>query len=176
MDYLKYYFLENYLFKEVKNNFEKRGYLTQEEFFSIVIWKSNRAKTAIKRKLLKFGNLNKIVKKLTSEIFHTNDNKQKLELLIKSWKFSLPMATAILTVLHPQEFTIYDVRVRGQLGIYKNFAGHKNQIERYFDEFLPKVRKASTQRSLRNKDRELWGKSSYEDLKKFLKISKIPHK
>lgn len=173
MNYLKYYFLENYLFKEVKDNFQKRGYLTPEEFFCIVIWKSNRAKTAIKRKLLKFGDLRKTIKKLTNEIFHTRGNKQKLELLIKFWKFSLPMATAILTVLHPKEFTIYDVRVRGQVGIQKDVAGHKNQIEKYFDEFFPKVRKIGRGKDLRDKDRYLWGKSFYEDLLKFLKSRKI---
>ena len=169
MDLIKYYFLEDYLFKEVKNNFYKHRYLTPEEFFCIVIWKSNRAKTAIKSKLLKFGNLRKTVEKLTNEIFHTRGNKHKLELLVKSWKFSLPMAAAILTVLYPKEFTMYDVRVRGQMSIHKDFAGHENQVERYFDEFLPKVRKMGRGKDLRNKDRYLWGKSFYEDLEKFLK-------
>jgi len=172
MDFIKYYFLEDYLFKKVKNNFQKHGYLTPEEFFCIVIWKSNRAKTAIKRKLLKFGDLRKTVKKLTIEISNTRGREQKLKLLLTSWKFSLPMATAILTVLYPNEFTIYDVRVRGQVGILKDFAGHKNQVERYFDEFLPKVKKASAQKGLRDKDRELWGKSFYESLEEFLKIKK----
>lgn len=169
MDYLKYYFLENYLFREVKDNFQKRGYLTPEEFFCIVIWKSNRAKTAIKRKLLKFGNLRKTIKKLTGEIFHTRGREQKLKLLLKSWKFSLPMATAILTVLYPTEFTIYDVRVRGQVGIHKDFSGRKDQIEGYFNKFLPKVKKMARGKDLRDKDRYLWGKSFYEDLLKFLK-------
>jgi hypothetical protein len=169
MNYLKYYFLEDYLFKEVKNNFKKRGYLTTEEFFCIIIWKSNRAKTAIKRKLLKFGNLKTVVKKLTSEIFHTSETEQKLELLIKSWKFNLPIATAILTILYPQEFTIYDMRVRGQIGIRKDFSGRKDQIKRYFDEFLPKVKQLGKGKNLRNKDRYLWGKSFYQNLMKFLK-------
>jgi len=167
--YLKYYFLEDYLFGEVNKNFKKRGCLTPEEFFCIIIWKSNRAKTAIKRKLLKFGNLRKTIKKLTGEIFYTLGKEQKLRLLLKSWKFSLPMATAVLTVLYPKEFTIYDVRVREQVGIHKDFASCKDQIERYFDDFLPKVRKIVRDKDLRDKDRYLWGKSFYEDLLKFLK-------
>src|SRR3989344_1506018 len=34
--YLKYYFLENYLFNDVHKNFQKREHLTPEEFFAIV--------------------------------------------------------------------------------------------------------------------------------------------
>jgi hypothetical protein len=118
---------------------------------------------------LKFGNLKTVVKKLTSEIFHMSGTEQKLELLIKSWKFNLPMATTILTVLYPQEFTIYDMRVRGQIGICNDFSGRKDQIKRYFDEFLPKVKRLGKGKNLRNKDRYLWGKSFYQDLMKLLK-------
>lgn len=148
----------------------KRHFLTSEEFFCIIIWKSNRAKTVIKIKLLKFGDLKKVIKEMTSEIFYIRSIKQKLEVLIKKWKFSLPMASAILTVLYPNDFTIYDVRVRNQFGI-KDFTGRKNQIEKYFSEFLPQVSKIEG-KNLRNKDRYLWGKSFYEDLMKFLKKSK----
>lgn len=166
LNYLKYYFIEDYLFREVRKNFKNNGYLSPEEFFCIIIWKSNRAKTAIKRKLLKLGSLRGIVRKLTSEIFHATGTKQKLELLIKDYKFSLPMASAILTVLYPDDFTVYDVSVRRQLKI-RDFAGRQNQIERYFAEFLPSVKKIQG-KSLRNKDRYLWGKSFYEDLMEFL--------
>ena len=172
MDYLKYYFLENYLFGELRKNFKQRGYLTPEEFFCIIIWKSNRAKTAIKRKLLKFGDLDKIIKKLTKEISNTKRREQKLKILLESWKFNLPIATALLTVLYPNDFTIYDVRVREQVDILKDFSGRKDRIERYFNEFLPKVKKINKGKKLRDKDRYLWGKSFYNDLIKFLKKSK----
>ena len=163
MDFIKYYFLEEYLFKEVRNNFQKRGYLTPKEFFCIVIWKSNRAKTAIKKKLSGMGKLDKVIRELTHDIYNNKD-KSKLSILKNKWRFNLPMATAILTVLYPKKFTIKDIRVLNQLKI-KDFSG----LKKYFDEFLPKVKKASAQKSLRDKDRELWGKSFYEDLEKFLK-------
>ena len=67
IDYAKYAELENYLFGEVARNFHKRGYLTLEEFFCIVIWKANRSKTKIKKLLLKKGNdLCKTIKEITS--------------------------------------------------------------------------------------------------------------
>ena len=100
MNYLKYYYSEDYLFGEVKNNFQKRGYLTPEEFFCIVIWKANRAKSKIKFKILRSGvNLEQSVRKLTNEIFRESNNIEKLRILLENWKFNLPMATAILTVL-----------------------------------------------------------------------------
>ena len=96
MDYLSYYNLEDYLLKEVRSNFQKKGYLTPEEFFCIVIWKANRAKSKIKNKILKKeSNLNKCVKKLTGQIFKATNSRQKLQILLEDWKFNLPMATAI---------------------------------------------------------------------------------
>jgi len=168
MNYLKYYHLEDYLFEEVKNNFHKRGYLKPEEFFCIIIWKANRAKTRIRDKVLKKDkNLVIAIKRLTSEIFKALENKNKLKVLLEDWKFSLPMATAILTVLYPNNFTVYDVRVRGQLNI-EDFSGRRDEIKRYFSEFLPKVKKCQG-KNLRDKDRILWGKSFYKDLKQLIK-------
>jgi len=164
MDYLKYYFLEDYL-REVKRNFQKRGYLTPEEFFCIVIWKSNRAKTTIKRKLSKWGKLDEVIEELTQDIYKTK-GKLKLKVLRDKWRFNLPMAAAILTVLYPREFTVYDVRVRTQLGLKES-----SNINKYFKEFLPLVRETGVGNSLRDKDRYLWGKSFYEDLIKFLNVA-----
>ena len=171
MNYLKYYYLENYLFDEVRSNFKKRGYLLPEEFFCIVIWKANRSKTLIKKRLLKQRSiLKEAVKELTSEIFKTSDNNKKLEIILNKWKFQLPMATAILTVLYPEEFTVYDVRVREQFNI-KDFSGRKGQIDKYFSEYLSKVKDFSRKQnlSIRDIDRHLWGKSFYEDLKKLIR-------
>lgn len=166
MDYQKYYYLEDYLFEEVKNKFHKIGYLTPEEFFCIVIWKSNRAKTNIKKKLLKFGDLETVIKDMTSQIYRAPGHKERLKILLRKWTFGLPMATAILTVLYPNDFTIYDVRVRKQIK-HKEIYG----VDPYFNSFLPAIKKIAKERSLslRDADRYLWGKSFYEDLKKLIK-------
>ncbi|CAN5483920.1 hypothetical protein BH20ACI3_BH20ACI3_39720 [soil metagenome] len=52
MDYLKYYDLERYLFEDVSKRFQKEHSLSAFDFFSIIIWKANRAKSQIARKLL----------------------------------------------------------------------------------------------------------------------------
>jgi len=169
MNYLKYYNLEDYLFSDVTNAFHERGYLTPEAFFAIVIWKTNRAKTAVKRKLAKHDrNLTVAVADLTRAIGQAATDREKLRIFLEDWQFGLPMATAILTVLYPDRFTVYDVRVRNEVGIIKDFAGRTDQIDRYFNEYLPKVAATTEAKNLRDKDRYLWGKSAYEGLQKFL--------
>lgn len=164
MDFLKYYFLEDYLLKEVRKNFMQRHFLTPEEFFCVIIWKSNRAKTAIKNKLLKRGPLDVVIKDMTEQLFKAFKHRERLRILLRDWKFNLPMATAILTILYPEDFTVYDKRVRLQLEQEEIYG-----IKRYFEKFLPAVQRVKTEKNLRDKDRFLWGKSFYEDLKKFLR-------
>lgn len=163
----KFAYLENYIFSEVRNNFHSRCYLIPEEFFCIVIWKSNRAKGKIKNLLLRSGSLEAVIKNITKQIHDEKDNKKKLKNLIEKWKFRLPMASSILTVLYPKDFSIYDYRVIEQIGM-NDFKDRKNQIERYFSEFLPKVQECGLGESLRDKDKYLWGKSFYNSLLKFL--------
>lgn len=165
MDYSKFYQLDAYLFGEVTDKFRRDGFLSAEDFFCIVIWKANRAKTKIKKKLLetKNGNLAATVEKLTKEIYAASTNERRLALLLKKWQFGLPMATAILTVLYPEDFSVYDYRVREQLHL-KNITS----VEKYFSAFLPAVKAMDYQGSLRDKDKYMWGKSRYEDLKELL--------
>ena len=113
MNYLKYYSLEDYLFSDVTAAFHERGYLTPEEFFSIVIWKANRAKSRIKRKLLaRNKDLPAAVRELAEEIRDAPGDRDRLTLLLEKWRLALPMASAILTALYPDRSTVYDVRAR----------------------------------------------------------------
>jgi hypothetical protein len=81
------------------------------------------------------------------------------------------MASAILTVLYPDEFTIYDVRVCQSLkDSESDFASVQNRVD--FDSlwegysgFLSRVQEVAPQSlALRDKDRWLWGKSFGEQL------------
>jgi hypothetical protein len=167
-NFSKYSSLEEYLFNEVNMNFLAKGFLDSEEFFCIVIWKSNRAKSKILKKLLiENQSLDDTVKDITTDISTSADNHGKLAILLNKWHFRLPMASAILTVLYPNEFTIYDYRVCEELDI-QDFSGRKSVIDDYFNLFLPKVRGIRSGKSLRENDKYLWGKSFYKDLRKLL--------
>ena len=59
------------------------------------------------------NDLNTIVKFLVSTIAKARDDKVRMRILIEDWAFRLPMASSILTVLYPNSYTVYDVRVCG---------------------------------------------------------------
>jgi hypothetical protein len=52
IDFRTYYDLETYLFETVSPRFAEEHSLTAFDFFCIVIWKANRAKSKIARRLV----------------------------------------------------------------------------------------------------------------------------
>ncbi len=161
-EYLKYYFLENYLFTDVNKNFQKNGYLASEEFFAIVIWKSNRAKTNVRRGIEKSK---KTIREITSEVFRATTPEQKLNILTSIPSIGIPMASAILTVCYPDDFTVADYRACAAL---KNFGeeiiGNPTTRTATYFEYLEKCKKLAHKYnfSLRNFDRILWAQDFYE--------------
>lgn len=172
IDYCQVYNMESYLFDVVRPRFRVQGYLSAFDFFCIVVWKSNRAKSRIARRLLKHDkaggqDLEGAVRKLTGDLGSETSPKEQLRYLLKEWGFRLPVASAILTVLYPDEFTIYDNRVCDSLGEHHNLA-NLSQFESIwvgYGVFKTHVIEATPDGlSQRDKDRYLWGKSFYEQL------------
>lgn len=169
-DYLKYYDLESYLFNTVNECFKKQGNLSTFDFFCIIIWKANRSKSHIAAKLLRKGyqELDSAVKALTEALYQQKTDEDKMRVLFDDWKFPLPTASAILTVLYPDEFTVYDTRVCNELNDFhklKNITSFKNLWKGYED-FRQKIKESEPKKlSLRDKDRYLWGKSFHDQLK-----------
>jgi hypothetical protein len=166
-DFRQYYYRESYLFDVVRPRFLKQGYLDAFDFFCIVIWKAERAKTKIARRLKNVNNdLDTAVKVVTLGLSQQRTNKERLHVL---WNggLNLPMASAILTVLYPDDFTVYDQRVCGQLGKYHHLKDSRD-FETLWDgyqKFKRDVQKlAPMELSLRDKDRYLWGKSFHDQL------------
>lgn len=164
-DDLKHYHLEEYLFGDVSTRFRKDGSLTAEDFFCIVIWKAVRAKTFVAKRMLSKGHktLDAAVAELAESIFSAADDKARFEVLFDGWGFNLPMATAILTVLYPETFTIYDRRVCETLDGFWNAAttSKSDRAWQRYCEFRNGVRNAvpDASVSLRDKDRILWARS-----------------
>jgi hypothetical protein len=172
MDYSKYHELEKYLFDEVGLSYRKNGRLTVQDFFCIIIWKSNRSKSTIKKKIIRdSGSLKKGVNQIAKGISEGETDLQKLRFLVIERKFYLPIASSILAVLYPQRFTIYDYRVCSQLNKYHDLSYKRSEkaVTGYFLYKKDVVDKVSVKKKLREKDKFLWGKSFYVDLKKMLK-------
>jgi hypothetical protein len=171
-DPLRYYDLESYLLSEVRNRFESEGSIGAFDFFSIVIWKANRAKSRIANRLREKDPqhrtaLEPIVQDLTRSLHDADDGQARLRILVDEWGFMLPMATAILSILWPDEFTVYDVRVCGELKDFNdldNLGKFHKKWTRYC-EYRDAVRAAVPQIiSLRDKDRYLWARSAIRQL------------
>jgi len=171
IDYLKYFDRETYLFKDVHRRFEKDGSLGAFDFFSIVIWKARRAQSKIARRLLAKDiqskrDLNARCRVLTRSIHAESEHKERLRILIKGWGFSLPMASAILAVCYPDDFALYDYRVREQIkGFPKLTTTDFEKLWEGYEEYITHIRKlAPQQKKLRDKDRFLYGRSNARQL------------
>jgi len=174
MDYSIFAPLEKYLLETVQPSFQKQGYLGAFDFFCIVIWKANRAKSKVAKKILlcsKAKNLDGACAQLTRELHGASSDRDKLKLLLDKWKFRLPMASAILSILYPDRFTIYDVRVCSQIKGFDNLDSKKQKVDEYF-RFVSAVKGIVPEKgTLTEKDRWLWGKSFADDLKRDIEVS-----
>lgn len=142
-----------------------------------MIWKATRAKSKTAKRLLRdsnCANLNEVVRTVTEEISNAGTAEAKMRILVEKWKFRLPMASAILTILYPEEFTVYDVRVASALGEENRteLGGLDNRpkfesLWTGYVKFIACVNKsAPSGLCLRDKDRWLWGKSFFLQLQK----------
>ena len=163
-EYLKYYWLEEYLEKKVRPAFYKNHYLNEEQFFTIIFWKSKRPRKR-KRKYLS----NEKIVELTSNIYKEQSEEGKLKILLNQHGINIAMASAILSVLYPDDFTVYDINVREIIN-YPDIStlSLERKVDRYLNEYVPMVRKQSNKLSLRDCDRALWAKYWYQDLERFL--------
>ena len=170
IDFRIYYDLEAYLFDTVSRRFAAERTLSAFNFFCIVIWKANRAKSRIARRLLahkSYDDVNAAVRALLGAIAVASSPKDKLRVLVEDWGFLLPMASAILTVLYADDFTVYDIRVCDLLGDFHwvaNRSRFDDQWEGYSDYVASVKQAAPASLSLRDKDRWLWGRSFAEEL------------
>src|ERR1019366_230493 len=116
IDYRDFYHDEEYLLG-VGERFRQTGEIEPADFYMILVWKANRAKNYHRNRLKdKAGTFQAAVSTIASQLFSSTNEKQQLEILLEKWGFALPTASAILTILYPTHFTIYDYRVCKEVG------------------------------------------------------------
>jgi len=127
----------------------------------IVIWKSPRAKTRIRKGI---EESNKTVRDITTEIAQAKTPEQRLDILTSVFGIGIPIASAILTICYPNDFTITDYRVRESLKeLGYKISDPTASVKAYLD-YLDLCKKLSHEQglSLRDFDRALWGRDFYE--------------
>ena len=82
-----------------------RGYLTKRELEAICYWKSARAIRYVQ------ANSPAQVRNATKRAFSTRSERARLEALCTLSGVSVPMASAILTLLNPRRYGVIDIRV-----------------------------------------------------------------
>jgi len=178
IDYLRYFDREQYLFEDVQKHFQKEHSLGAFDFFSIIIWKANRAKSLVARRLLRKDrkskrDLNARCRVLTRSLYAAPFRKERMRILIEDWGFALPMASAILAVCYPKDFALYDYRVRDQIkGSPKLNTRNFDNLWKGYEEYMANVAKlAPSSLSLRDKDKFLYGKSNAVQLREDIRRS-----
>lgn len=171
MDYLQFYDLEKHLFSNVHRSFHADGCLNAFDFFLIIRWKSSRRMDLIIDRLCESGgtDIDKGARCLTRQVFQAPNHDERLGILMGPG-IGLAMATAILTVLYPGEFTVYDQRACDALDGFRNIGNDKKNTARIWErykEFREAVQENTPSHlSLRDKDRWLWAKDWVEKLKR----------
>jgi hypothetical protein len=171
LDYVRLYDLERYLFEDVRYRFHADGSLGAFDLFCVVIWKANRATKHMAARLLKqrHSTLEDACRDLTRAIHEAPDERSRFMVLVEPWGFRIPMASALLTVLYPGQFTVYDVRA---CDVLDNFHALNNRTKpetmwNGYIEFMDAVKKAAPPHlSLRDKDRYLWARAFAEQLER----------
>lgn len=156
------------LFPALAQNFSDTGTLDPLGLYLILDWKAPRARTRHHSRLTRIaGSFNAAVKMIAADLYAATNAEQQLGLLSTKWGFRLPTASAILAVLRPDTFTIYDIRVCNTLHAFHRLGDMKWSPKAWqeYQRFVVAVRAAAPQGlSLRDCDRWLWGENKRETL------------
>lgn len=171
----EYYDPEDRLFPGLAVTFAQEKRLDPAEFYLILDWRAPRARTRhIRRLARKAGSFAAAVGQIASDLHQAAEPEERLELLLDKWGFRLPTASAILTVLYPETFTVYDVRVCKELGDFDRLADKRDGLWLEYQRFVCAVRAAVEQPpnlSLRDCDRTLWGRNKQRQMQDEIKAA-----
>jgi hypothetical protein len=166
-DYLKLYDDEWYLL-DVGRRFRVSRKIDAPDFYMLLIWKANRAKNRHRDRLKSKagGKFKDAVEKIASELHASTERKHRLQILMRNWEFALPTATAILTILYPEDFTVYDYRVCDEVGQrYTPWLSFSEKLWGKYEQFQNAViSNTPGDLSLRDKDRFLIARSIRKEI------------
>lgn len=176
-NYSKYYFLENYLFGEVGVNFIGKKSLTPFDLFAIAIWKANRNKGRIKKGIQDHKASVREISEILASVDSKNEESKRNALKQLTTKdipgIKIPVASAFLSVLFPNDFTIVDGRIIDACKDYKIPCepDPRRNVDSYFKylNYCKNNFKSLGFKSLRDFDQALWGYSFCKELKEYVR-------
>ena len=168
VDPIGYYSPETLIFPAIAQSFADDGTLDPIVLYLILDWKAPRARRRHRSRLARIaGSFENAVNEIAADVRAATAPEERLGALLTKWGFRLPTASAILTVLYPDMFTVYDVRVCNALRAFHKLGGitWSPKTWREYQRFIGAVRDAAPQGlSLRDCDRWLWGRDKQKVL------------
>jgi hypothetical protein len=128
-----------------------RGYLTPSELTAVCYWKSPRAIRHVQ------ANSRNAVRSATCVALGTRSEETRLKALTGLRGVSIPMASAILTLLYPHRYGVVDIRVwqlLHRLGAVKTNAAGIGFSSRNWHQFLAIIRHLATKLQIKARDVE----------------------
>ncbi len=130
---------------------KRRGHLTAAELQKVCRWKSARAIRHIR------ANTPHRIRTATSAALATRSERRRVEALVELQGVSLPMASALLTLVEPRRYGVIDIRVWQLLNrhgeVRANRAGVGLSVKNWL-EFLAVLRRLSAKLDLPARDVE----------------------
>lgn len=164
IDYLQFYNDEEYLLRQGEI-FRLTGQFSAPDFYMVLVWKANRAKNKHIERLEKTAGSFKIaVERIIAALYAESEAKMQLHILMSEpWQFLMPTATAILTILYPEEFTVYDTLVRDYLDFADlSYRAFSDRLWDDYENFKKSVisNTPSNLKNLRERDRYIIGRAN----------------
>ncbi|MGB5931830.1 MAG: hypothetical protein WBH57_02020 [Anaerolineae bacterium] len=162
----KLYWVEKYLFEDVHDKFKTGELIDDFDFYSIIYWKRNPSKPKIRDVLAELG---KGPQDLLDEVRKAEGDKAKVEVLTKVKHIGPAIASAILAVCYPDDFTVVDQDVLTLVKDWGWLSDDSLTRERYL-EYNQKCKEWSGKlgMTLREMDRVLWAKAWKKRLERWL--------
>ncbi len=107
----------------------RRGYFSRAEFLAMCRWKSPRAIRHYRR------NSARTIRRLSRQVLATRSERGRLELLCSLHGVSVPMASAILTLVDPQRYGVIDIRTWQLLYAIKSVTRRPRGVGFSFDDW-----------------------------------------
>ncbi len=161
-NYIHYYYIENYLFLNVSDKFNRNHRIDAFDFICILKWQCEEFDVDELKKIIfersreikeipkRFNsNFDFLIKRITRELYSISDNEEKAKYLFVDWEFPPETIINLLSILYQNDFLFYSEKAAnildgGKAKKFRNFSGLKNfnSFWKRYQEYIQKINKS----------------------------------
>jgi thermostable 8-oxoguanine DNA glycosylase len=94
-------------------DFRSKGFLSKDQFYAVAMWKTPRPKNHY------LSNSEGKIIGVSKSLLNSKNDDEKINLLMSLKGVSVPVASALLTIINPKNYGIIDIRVWQLLYLYR---------------------------------------------------------